>query len=67
MKVLYELYGNTLGDETAATGPPPVELADYQQDAVNAGLAMLERHNGATSPTWWVWAKHISARKSCAV
>ena len=46
LKVLYELYGDTLGDEMAAPGPPPVELTDYQQDAVNAGLAMLERHGG---------------------
>ena len=46
LKVLYELYGDTLGDETPAPGPPPVELTDYQQDAVNAGLAMLKRHGG---------------------
>ena len=46
LKVLYELYGDTLGKEMAAPGPPPVELTDYQQDAVNAGLAMLERHGG---------------------
>ena len=46
LKVLYELYGDTLGDEIAEPSPPPVELADYQQDAVNAGLAMLNRHGG---------------------
>ncbi len=46
LKVLYELYGDTLGEEMAAPGPPPVSLTDYQQDAVNAGLAMLERHGG---------------------
>ena len=46
LKVLYELYGDTLGEEIAAPGPPPVELTDYQQDAVNAGLAMLEKHGG---------------------
>ena len=45
LKVLHELYGNTLGEEIAAPGPP-VELTDYQQDAVAAGLAMLERHQG---------------------
>ena len=46
LKVLYELYGDTLGDDIATPGPPPVELTDYQQDAVNAGLAILERHGG---------------------
>lgn len=46
LKVLYELYGDTLGEEITAPGPPPVELTDYQQDAVNAGLAMLQRHGG---------------------
>ncbi len=46
LKVLYELYGDNLGEEIAAPGPPPVELTDYQQDAVNAGLAMLQRHGG---------------------
>ena len=46
LKVLYELYGDTLGEEIVAPGPPPVELTNYQQDAVNTGLAMLERHNG---------------------
>ena len=46
LKVLYELYGDTLGDELPIAVEPPVELTDYQQDAVAAGLAMLERHNG---------------------
>ena len=46
LKVLYELYGDTLGEEIATPGPSPVELTDYQQDAVNAGLAMLQRHGG---------------------
>ena len=46
LKVLYELYGDTLGDEPPIAAEPPVELTDYQQDAVAAGLAMLERHNG---------------------
>ena len=47
LKVLYELYGDTLGEETAVPGrPPPVELTDDQQDAVAAGLAMLDRHGG---------------------
>ena len=46
LKVLYELYGDTLGDEISAPGPSEVELTDYQQDAVNAGLTMLEKHNG---------------------
>ena len=45
LKILYELYGDTLGDP-ARPDTPPVELTDYQQDAVAAGLAMLERHNG---------------------
>ena len=45
LKILYELYGDTLGDPALPTAPP-VELTDYQQDAVAAGLAMLERHNG---------------------
>ena len=45
LKILYELYGDTLGDP-ARPETPPVELTDYQQDAVAAGLAMLERHNG---------------------
>ena len=49
LKILYELYGDTLGDtlgDPARPEKPPVELTDYQQDAVAAGLAMLERHNG---------------------
>ena len=47
LKVLYELYGDTLGDELPqVTAEPPVELTDYQQDAVSAGLAMLSRHGG---------------------
>ncbi len=46
LKVLYELYGDTLGDEPIAPDTQPVELTDYQQDAVDAGLAMLQRHNG---------------------
>ena len=45
LKILYELYGDTLGDP-ALPEKPPVELTDYQQDAVAAGLAMLARHNG---------------------
>ena len=45
LKILYELYGDTLG-EPALPEKPPVELTDYQQDAVAAGLAMLARHNG---------------------
>ena len=47
LKVLYELYGETLGqDLPPMSAEPPVELTEYQQDAVAAGLAMLERHNG---------------------
>ncbi|MDE2842169.1 MAG: phospholipase D-like domain-containing protein [Chloroflexota bacterium] len=46
LKVLYELYGATLGDQTVAMTVPPVELTDYQQDAVAAGMAMLELHGG---------------------
>lgn len=47
LKILYELYGNTLGDDQNQIPlAPPVELTDYQQDAVAAGLAMLERHRG---------------------
>lgn len=45
LKILYELYGDTLVDP-ARPETPLVELTDYQQDAVAAGLAMLERHNG---------------------
>ena len=46
LKILYELYGDTLGPEDAPPVNPPVELTDYQQDAVAAGLAMLDKHNG---------------------
>ena len=47
LKVLYELYGDTLGDDpTKIPVGTTVELTDYQQDAVGAGLAMLERHGG---------------------
>ena len=46
LKVLYELYGNTLGEEQPFSAEPPVELTDYQQDAVAAGLAMLEWRYG---------------------
>ena len=46
LKVLYELYGDSLGEEQPVSTGPLVELTDYQQDAVAAGLAMLERHNG---------------------
>ena len=47
LKVLYELYGDTLGDEPPAiSSEPPVELTEYQQDAVNAGLTMLGKHGG---------------------
>ena len=46
LKVLYELYGDTLGDEDRFITEPAVELPEYQKDAVAAGLAMLEQHNG---------------------
>ena len=47
LKVLYELYGDTLGsDDSPVSAEPPVTLTEYQQDAVAAGLAMLNRHNG---------------------
>lgn len=46
LKVLYELFGDTLGNETDFITEPEVELTDYQKDAVAAGLAMLEQHNG---------------------
>ena len=46
LKILYELYGDTIGDSEPLLIAPPVELADFQQDAVAAGLAMLNRHNG---------------------
>ncbi len=47
LKVLYELYGDTLGDELPPNlAEPPVDLTNYQLDAVAAGLTMLERHGG---------------------
>ena len=46
LKILYELYGDTLGDDAGPPAAPPVELTDFQQDAVATGLAMMERHNG---------------------
>ena len=47
LKVLYELYGETLGqDLPPISAEPPVELTEYQQDAVAAGLAMLDKHSG---------------------
>ena len=46
LKVLYELYGDTLGEELTVSTAPPVELTEYQQDAVAAGLAMQEQYNG---------------------
>ena len=46
LKLLYELLGDSLGEEQPVSAGPLVELTDYQQDAVAAGLAMLERHNG---------------------
>ena len=47
LKVLYELYGDTLGqDLPPVSAEPPVELTEYQQDAVAAGLSMLEKHGG---------------------
>ena len=46
LKILYELYGDTLGDGDLPPAEPPVELTDYQRDAVAAGLAMLDKHNG---------------------
>ena len=46
LKILYELYGDTLGEAALPPAAPPVELTDYQQDAVAAGLAMLDKHNG---------------------
>ena len=46
LKILYELYGDTRGDYSGPPAPFPVELTDFQQDAVATGLAMLERHNG---------------------
>ena len=47
LKALYELYGDTLGeDQSGIPVEPPVELTEYQQDAVAAGLAMLQKHGG---------------------
>ena len=46
LKVLYELYGHTLGEEPQDTTEPTVELTDFQQDAVNAGLSMLKKRGG---------------------
>ena len=46
LKVLYEFYGDTLGQEILPQSQPQVELTDYQQDAVAAGLAILEKHGG---------------------
>ena len=46
LKALYELYGDTLGEEQMVSTDPPVELTEYQLDAVAAGMAMLDNHNG---------------------
>ena len=47
LKVLYEIYGDTIGQDLPSISvEPPVELTEYQQDAVAAGLAMLEKHGG---------------------
>ena len=46
LKIMYELYGDTRGDDSGPPAAAPVELTDFQQDAVATGLAMLERHNG---------------------
>ena len=46
LKILYELYGDTIGDGEPPSIAPPVELTDFQQDAVTAGLSMLNQHNG---------------------
>ena len=47
LKALYELYGDILGeDQSGVPTEPPVELTEYQQDAVAAGLAMLQKHGG---------------------
>ena len=46
LKVLYELYGDTLGEELEVSTEPPVELTEYQLDAVAAGMSMLNKHNG---------------------
>ena len=39
LKLLYELYGDTLGEEQPINTEPPVELTEYQLDAVAAGMA----------------------------
>ena len=46
LKALYELYGDTLGEDLDVSTEPPVELTEYQLDAVAAGMAMLNKHNG---------------------
>ena len=46
LKALYELYGDTLGEDLEVNTEPPVELTEYQLDAVAAGMAMLKNHNG---------------------
>ena len=46
LKALYELYGETLGEDLTVSTDPPVELTEYQLDAVAAGMAMLEKHQG---------------------
>ena len=46
LKALYELYGDTLGEDLEVNTEPPVELTEYQLDAVAAGMAMLDKHNG---------------------
>ena len=46
LKILYDLYGDALGDDAGPPAAAPVELTDFQQDAVATGLTMLERHNG---------------------
>ena len=46
LKILYELYGDALGEDAGPPAAAPVELTDFQQDAVSTGLVMLERHNG---------------------
>ena len=68
LKVLYELYGDTLGEETAVPGPrrrwnsPTTGRTPWPPDwPCWTGTA------AATSPTWWAWARPTSARKSCGV
>ena len=46
LKALYELYGDTLGEDLTVSTDPPVELTEYQLDAVAAGMAMLDNHSG---------------------